>query len=66
MKPRIVITGTGAVCGAGRDPETIFAAIAEGRSAIGPIEAWDTQGWPVKHAAEIRDFNARALVEETR
>ena len=64
MKPRIVITGTGAVCGAGRDPETIFAAIAEGRSAIGPIEAWDTQGWPVKHAAEIRDFNARALVDD--
>jgi 3-oxoacyl-[acyl-carrier-protein] synthase-1 len=64
MKPRIVITGTGAVCGAGRDPETIFAAIAEGRSAIAPIEGWDTQAWPVKHAAEIRDFNARALVDD--
>jgi 3-oxoacyl-[acyl-carrier-protein] synthase-1 len=64
MKPRIVITGAGAVCGAGRDPGSIFAAIAEGRSAIAPIEAWDTQAWPVRIAAEIRDFNARALVDD--
>ena len=64
MKPRVVITGVGAVCGAGRDPEAIFAAIGEGRSAIAPIEGWDTRGWPVKHAAEIRDFNARALVDD--
>ena len=64
MKPRVVITGVGAVCGAGRDPDAIFAAIAEGRSAIAPIEGWDTSGWPVKHAAEIHDFNARALVDD--
>ena len=64
MKPRVVITGVGAVCGAGRDPDAIFAAIAERRSAIAPIEGWDTSGWPVKHAAEIHDFNARALVDD--
>jgi 3-oxoacyl-[acyl-carrier-protein] synthase-1 len=64
MNRRIVITGTGAVCGAGRDPETIFASIAEGRSAIALIEGWDTRAWPVKIAAEIRDFNARALVDD--
>jgi 3-oxoacyl-[acyl-carrier-protein] synthase-1 len=64
MKPRIVVTGVGAVCAAGRDPDAIFAAIAEGRSSIGPIEGWDTKAWPVKHAAEIRDFNARSLVDD--
>jgi 3-oxoacyl-(acyl-carrier-protein) synthase len=64
MNRRIVITGTGAVCGAGRDPETIFASIAEGRSAIALIEGWETRAWPVKSAAEIRDFNARALVDD--
>jgi 3-oxoacyl-[acyl-carrier-protein] synthase-1 len=64
MNRRIVITGTGAVCGAGRDPETIFASIAEGRSAIALIEGWDTRAWPAKIAAEIRDFNARALVDD--
>ena len=64
MKPRVLITGAGAVCGAGRDPDTIFSSLIEGRSAIAPIEGWDTAGWPVRNAAEIRDFNARALVDD--
>jgi 3-oxoacyl-[acyl-carrier-protein] synthase I len=61
---RIVITGTGAVCGAGRDPAAILDAIVNGRSAIGPIKGWDTTGWPVTNAAEIADFNARSLVDD--
>src|SRR5689334_12987346 len=64
MTNRIVITGTGAVCGAGRNPREMLAAILEGRSAIAPIRGWDTNGWPVTHAAEIADFNARALVDD--
>ena len=64
MKPRVVITGTGAVCGAGRDAAQMLAAIVEGRSAIAPIRGFDTSDWPVTHAAEIADFNARALVDD--
>jgi len=64
MTNRIVITGTGAVCGAGRNPREMLAAILEGHSAISPIRGWDTNGWPVTHAAEIPDFNARALVDD--
>ena len=64
MKPRVLITGTGAVCGAGRDPAAMLEAIVAGRSAIRPIGGWDTTGWPVTHAAEIADFNARALVDD--
>jgi len=64
MTRRIVITGTGAVCGAGRNPREMLAAILEGRSAIAAIRGWDTTGWPVTHAAEIADFNARALVDD--
>lgn len=64
MTARIVITGTGAVCGAGDDPAAVLAAITEGRSAIRPISRWDTAGWPVTDAAEIADFNARALVDD--
>jgi 3-oxoacyl-[acyl-carrier-protein] synthase-1 len=61
---KILITGTGAVCVAGRDPAAMLEAIVEGRSAIAPITRWDTDGWPVTHAAEIRDFNARSLVDD--
>jgi 3-oxoacyl-[acyl-carrier-protein] synthase-1 len=64
MSVRVVITGTGAVCGLGRDPASMLDAIGEGRSAIGPIRGWDTTGWPVALAAEIADFNARQLVDD--
>ncbi len=60
----VVVTGAGAVCGAGMDPGAIFARIQEGHSAIGPIRQWDTTTWPTHVAGEIPDFNARALVED--
>jgi 3-oxoacyl-[acyl-carrier-protein] synthase-1 len=46
------------------DPGAILAALREGRSAIGPIAQWDTAGWPVRVAAEMADFNPRALVDD--
>ena len=62
--PRIVITGTGAVCAAGMHPEAILAAVRDGHWAIAEIRQWDTTGWPTHVAGEIADFNARALVED--
>jgi 3-oxoacyl-[acyl-carrier-protein] synthase-1 len=64
MKPRVLVTGVGGVSGAGRDPASMLDAIVAGRSAIRSIESWDTTGWPVAKAAEIPDFNARALVDD--
>jgi 3-oxoacyl-[acyl-carrier-protein] synthase-1 len=64
MKPRVLITGSGAVCGAGKTPDALLAAAREGRSAIAPIRQWDTTGWPVQMGAEIADFNARELVPD--
>jgi 3-oxoacyl-[acyl-carrier-protein] synthase I len=61
---RILVTGSGAVCGSGNSPDAIFAAAREGRSAVGPITQWDVTGWPVQVAAEIADFNPRALVPD--
>ena len=37
MSERVVITGTGAVCGLGRDTDEMLEAIVAGRSAIKPI-----------------------------
>jgi 3-oxoacyl-[acyl-carrier-protein] synthase-1 len=58
---RIVITGGGAICGAGRSPAEIWDAVRNGRSAIGPIRGWDTSGWPVNVAAEVPDYDAPKL-----
>jgi 3-oxoacyl-[acyl-carrier-protein] synthase-1 len=63
-KRRVVITGTGAVCAAGRDPDAILAAVGAGRSAIAPITQWDASAWPTRVAGEIADFNARELVDD--
>ncbi|MBP1620290.1 MAG: hypothetical protein H6Q02_1057, partial [Acidobacteria bacterium] len=63
-QPKIVVTGTGAVCAGGSDPAAILDRILAGESAIGPIAQWDTTGWPVTVAGEIADFNARAMVED--
>ena len=61
---RVLVTGTGAVCATGMTPEAILDQVLSGASAIRPIEGFDTAGWPVRHAAEMRDYNARALVDD--
>jgi 3-oxoacyl-[acyl-carrier-protein] synthase I len=54
MNPsRIVITGTGTVCGAGLTVDAIWDAICNGKSAINPIRAWEAGRWPVHRAAEV-------------
>lgn len=63
-KTTVVITGSGAVCAAGMDPQAILDAVLGGRSAIGPVRQWDTTGWPVRQAGEVADLNPRALVED--
>jgi 3-oxoacyl-[acyl-carrier-protein] synthase-1 len=61
---RVVITGTGAVCAAGRDAASILEAVRAGRSAIAPIRQWDASRWPMQAAAEIADFNPRDMVDD--
>ncbi|MEI8154159.1 MAG: beta-ketoacyl synthase N-terminal-like domain-containing protein, partial [Hyphomicrobiales bacterium] len=64
MTERILITGSGAVCAAGKQPEDIFAAVRDGRSSISPITEWDVAAWPNKVAGVVTDFNAREMVED--
>jgi len=61
---RVLVTGTGAVCATGTTPEAILDQVLSGASAIRPIEGFDTTGWPVRYAAEMLDYNARALVDD--
>jgi len=62
--PRIVITGTGAICGAGKTPDEIWDAVVGGRSAIGPIRQWDPSHWPTQIAAEVSDLQPAKLLED--
>jgi 3-oxoacyl-[acyl-carrier-protein] synthase-1 len=64
MSDRIVVTGSGAICAAGKSPEEIWEAAWTGRSAIRPIQQWDASGWPTSLAGEIPALDPRALVED--
>ena len=57
----VVVTGSGAICGAGRSPSAIVDALLAGRSALAPIASWDVAQFPRPIAAEIADYNAGTL-----
>lgn len=63
---KIVITGSGVVCGAGQTIESIWNAIVTGQSAVSAITQWDAGAWPVGLAAEVPAKTVRALVEDRR
>jgi 3-oxoacyl-[acyl-carrier-protein] synthase II len=54
---KVVITGMGAVTPIGLDVESFWSGLTTGRSGVGPITLFDTQPFPVKIAAEVRDFD---------
>jgi 3-oxoacyl-[acyl-carrier-protein] synthase-1 len=63
-RPKILVTGLGAICAAGRDPEAIWKSVGCGQSAIAPIQQWDASGWPTCMAGEITGVDPRVLVED--
>ncbi|RFF32198.1 beta-ketoacyl-ACP synthase II [Wenzhouxiangella sediminis] len=54
---RIVITGMGCLSPVGNDVASAWDAICNGRSGIGPLEAFDPERFPAKIAGEIRGFD---------
>ena len=61
---KALITGAGAICATGADPNAIWDAIIEARSGIGPITRWDASAWPVGIAGEITGVSPRTLVPD--
>ena len=54
---RVVVTGIGAVSPVGNSAEESWIAILEGKSGIGPLTRLDSDKFPVKVAAEVKDFD---------
>jgi 3-oxoacyl-[acyl-carrier-protein] synthase II len=59
---RVVVTGLGAVTPLGNDRRATWEAAIAGRSGIDFISTFDTSGFPVRVAAEVRGFDAAAVV----
>lgn len=56
MKRRVVVTGLGAVTPIGLNVDEYWQGLREGRSGIGLITLFDTTGYLVKVAAEVKNF----------
>lgn len=62
MAPRLVITGMGAVTPLGMGVDEHWHALVTGKSGIDYISKFDTDSLPVKIAAEVKAFEASALL----
>jgi nodulation protein E len=56
MRQRIVVTGIGGLCGLGNDAASIWEAMREGRSAIGPITTIALHDLKVAAGCEIKQL----------
>jgi 3-oxoacyl-[acyl-carrier-protein] synthase II len=59
---RVVVTGLGAVTPLGNDAPSTWEAAVSGRSGIDFISTFDTTGFPVRIAAEVKGFDPAAEV----
>lgn len=60
---RVVVTGVGMVSPLGNDPETTWERLIAGESGAGPITHFDSTGYPVHFACELKDFDPTAWID---
>jgi len=63
---RVAITGIGMVTPLGNDVASTWAGLRAGRSGIGPIRNFDASGFTTRIGAEVKDFDAEAVVGDRR
>jgi 3-oxoacyl-[acyl-carrier-protein] synthase II len=63
---RVVVTGVGVVTPVGTGREAFWAGVTSGRSVIGPITRFCTNGYRSTVAGEIRDFEPARYIEDAK
>jgi 3-oxoacyl-[acyl-carrier-protein] synthase II len=61
---RVVVTGLGVVSPLGNDIDTFWRRLVAGESGVGPITRFDTTGYKVHIAAEVKDFDAEDFIDK--
>jgi 3-oxoacyl-[acyl-carrier-protein] synthase II len=61
---RVAITGLGLVTAAGNDVARTWEALLAGRSGVAPVTLFDASGFSTRIAAEVKDFDPRALIDD--
>lgn len=57
MRRRVVVTGFGVINPLGHDVETVWSALKESKSGVGPISIFDATGYPTTIAAEVKNWD---------
>ena len=60
---RVFVTGIGIVSPLGLDAQSTWDGLAEGRSGIDFITAFDTEGFDTRFAAEVKGFDPEAYLD---
>jgi len=61
---RVVVTGMGLVIPTGIGVETAWKNVWEGKSGIGPLTRFDTNGFETKIAGEVKNFNPELYIDK--
>lgn len=64
LKRRVVVTGIGLICGVGNTTDEVWKNLLAGKSGMAPIAAFDTSGFSVTFAAEVKNFDPHAFIEK--
>ncbi len=59
---RVVVTGVGLVSALGNTAQETWAGLMEGRSGVGPITHFDATEFPVRFAAEVKNFEPEKFI----
>jgi len=61
---RVVITGLGLVCGVGNTAPEVWRQLLAGSSGMAPIQGFDTTGYSVTFAAEVKNFDPLNFIDK--
>jgi 3-oxoacyl-[acyl-carrier-protein] synthase II len=66
MRRRVVITGMGCVTPLGADVDELWSNLTAGRSGVGRLTLFDPENFPVRIAAEVRNWDLSDIGEDPR
>jgi len=64
LQRRVVVTGLGLVCAVGNTAPEVWNNILAGKSGMAPITRFDTSGFSVTFAAEVKNFDPLDFVDK--
>jgi 3-oxoacyl-[acyl-carrier-protein] synthase II len=64
LQRRVVITGIGLLCGVGNTTPEVWNNLLAGKSGMAPITGFDTTGFSVTFAAEVKNFDPLNFVDK--